>query len=154
MIVRNLLNRGYYGYKIPDPPQGAIDRSAKRPFDLFGCTPSKTWFVECKFVRGESNFPFDSVREHQYEALLKIAGLASKNTLSFVMVGFWSPRKWLKIVSFDIQFLANLREKSIKKSISKKAIQYYLNNEKYHVDVIKKEFHPLEIERKIIYGSD
>lgn len=152
IVVNSFQSQGLFAYKIPDPPQMVAQTSSKRPFDCFACTPENSWYIESKFSNGITSIPFNSVREHQYEALLNIEECGDPYTLPVLLVGFWEPRKFFEVITFRFRFFYELSLTLKTKSIPKKIVQKIFEDGRT-VPIKKKQFDIEQLREKMIDGD-
>lgn len=128
-LNRWIKNSFTWAYKIPDPPRMVVQASNQRPFDGFAVDQNQgVIFWEAKLVKGDERFAFNLIKPHQIDNLLRIKEAIQKDMLllskifCIIYVGFYIPRKGVRLFSFDINMIHSLMLEG-KKSFLKKEIQ-------------------------------
>jgi penicillin-binding protein-related factor A (putative recombinase) len=119
--IQNILNRGGWAYKIPDPPQAVAKQSSKRPFDGLALSKGLTVAWESKLLKGGyQSFNYaNKVEPHQWENLMRIH---SEGGQAIIVLGIWEQRKFLDILVFDASCLER-RMREEKSSLWKKPLE-------------------------------
>lgn len=121
ILFSSFRRLGGWGFKIPDTPRELIMRGdAPKPFDGVGVYNNKSYYIESKFSNGLKSFNFNQVKDHQIYHLTEIRK-ASKDSISFVLLGVWESRKYFDVFCFDIDLINKLKT-DLKKSILKKEL--------------------------------
>lgn len=97
IIVKSLISRGHWAYKIPDDMGGGAF-ALNRPFDLFASVHQKAVAIEVKLFKGYQAFKKRHFQEHQITSLSEFKGR------SFVFLIIWKPRD-TRLLIFDWQYL-------------------------------------------------
>jgi len=101
-------------YKISDPNQAMVLHSSPRPFDGFARFPPPVndfWF-ESKLIKHKIQaFNLDRIADHQFDALRLIK---QNGGFAAVILGCWIPRRDYWFMVFDVDFIFNYPEVSIK----------------------------------------
>jgi len=144
--LARLFNLSGWAYKIPDPPKAVACSSSKRPFDGIAAFKDFDFFYESKLMKNKiSAFQVKRVETHQFENLLKLRELGKETA---VILGIHIPRKFYKILAFDVFFLHALAFKSI----LKKEIEAYIEAG-YAIDLKQPEdFEPEKLIKLRING--
>jgi len=113
-LVALFKNSGAVAHKLPDPNQTIVLNASKRPFDGFARFPPPVndfWF-ESKLIKNKLQaFIINRVEDHQLETLQNIK---RNGGLAAIILGCWIPRKDYWFMVFDVDFIASLKENSIK----------------------------------------
>jgi len=140
-----------FAHKLPDPSKDIVLSSSKRPFDGFARFPPPVndfWF-ESKLIKNKVHaFSLKRVEDHQFDALRQIK---RNGGFTAIILGYWVPHKEYWFMLFDVDFLYNRREGSIKKN---ELVYYY--NKGYSISLKNKDrvlFKPEMLVEKMINTS-
>ena len=113
-IVALFKDHGAMAHKLPDPNKVTALEASKRPFDGFARFPppiNDLWF-ESKLIKNKVQaFSPRRVEDHQFDALRQIKRNGGN---AAIILGCWIPRKDYWFMVFDIDFIFNLGNVSIK----------------------------------------
>lgn len=88
-LIKSIFAAGGFAWKIPDPTPGGY-KTAKRPFDVFGCFNGKMFAIEAKYMPRYGPFGPNKLAEHQHKALGQVLDAGG---LSYVVLFVSSHRK-------------------------------------------------------------